>query len=293
MQRKELICGAYKITCTGNNKFYIGSSKDICNRWLHHLSDLRLGKHHSIYLQRSYNKYGEESITFSVLHRMDEYNEQLLRLLEYYYIEELHPDFNSGIYPCPIDELSEEVRAKISETTKKLYTEKGYINPRKGVGKKYNVYDINGKSLFQEITMDELSHKMDIRYHTFNTMLRKYGGICCSTKNNCIIMEVTKTMKDVISLYKTTLFYRNCPVCDLDGNIYKRGGNYYIKSRPHKGVGITFKSIYKNIMKSDLLYFIVNDKVFTLPFLGHFIQQCISKTPEYPRKLSQEIDMPT
>lgn len=276
MQGKELVCGIYKITCLGNNKFYIGSSKDIGSRWSHHLSDLRLGKHHSIYLQRCYNKYGERSIIFSILHRMDEYNETLLRLLEYYYIEELHPDFNSGIFPCPIDELSEEVRTKISETTKKLYTEKGYINPRKGIGKKYNIYDMKGVPLFHNITMEELSHKMDISYHTFNTMLRKYDGICCSAKHKCIIMEVTKTMKDVISLYKTTAFNSKCPICDLEGNTYQRGDNYYIKSKPHKGKGITFKSIYKSIMKSDLLYFIVNNKVFTLPFLSHFIQQCIS-----------------
>lgn len=238
MQRKDLVCGIYKITCTSNNKFYIGSSKDVCSRWSHHLSDLRLGKHHSIYLQRCYNKYGEKSITFSILHRMDEYNETLLRLLEFYYIEELHPDFNSGVFPCPIEELSEEVRMKISETTKKLYTEKGHINPRKGVGKKYNIYNMNGLSLFHEITMEELSHKMEISYHTFNTMLRKYGGICCSIKNKCIIMEVDKTMKDVISLYKTTTFNNKCPICDLEGNTYKRGENYYVKSSPYKGKGI-------------------------------------------------------
>ena len=89
-------------------------------------------------------------------------------------------------------------------------------------------------------------------------------------------MEVDKTIKDVISLYKTTAFNSKCPICDLEGNTYRRGENYYVKSRPHKGKGITFKSIYKSIMKSDSLYYIVNDKVFTLPFLSHFIQQCIS-----------------
>lgn len=127
MQKIEKVCGIYKITCISNGKFYIGSSMNVCNRWLHHLSDLRLGKHHSVYLQRCYNKYGEVSITFSILHRMDEYNE-----------------------------------------------------------------------------------------------------------------------------------------------------NYYIKSRPHKGKGIMFKEIYKTIMQSDLLYAIINDKIFTLPYISRFIQQCIS-----------------
>lgn len=276
MQKKEQVCGIYKITCTSNGKFYIGSSKDICTRWLHHLSDLRLGKHHSIYLQRCYNKYGESSISFSILHRMNEYDETMLRMLEYYYIEEMNPSFNSGVFPCPIENMSKEVRDKISETTKRLYKEKGYVNPRSGIGKKYNVYSKNGEVLFSNITMSELSQNMDISYHTFNSMLRKYGGICCSVKNNCIIMELDKTFKDVITLYKTSTFNSNCPICDLEGNTYTRGNNYYIKGKQYKGKGITFKQIYKDIMKSELLYTIINDKVFTLPYIGHFIQQCIS-----------------
>lgn len=129
MQKREIICGIYKITCKANNKIYIGSSKDIHDRWLHHLYDLRLGKHHSIYLQRSYNKYGENSLEFTVLHKMDECDETMLRLLEYYYIEELQPAFNSGVYPCPLEQTI-EVRNKISLSTKKLYTDKGYVNPR-------------------------------------------------------------------------------------------------------------------------------------------------------------------
>lgn len=272
-----MVCGVYKITCTANNQIYIGSSKNIHDRWAHHLCDLKHNRHHSIYLQRSFNKYGRDSITFEILHEMYEYNEVLLRMLEYYYIEELHPAFNTGIYPCPIDEISQEVRDKISETTKKLYTEKGYVNPRKGVGKKYNAYNIKGEPIFLNITMSDLGENMDISYHTFNNMLRKYNGICCSSKNHCIILETNKTPLDIVSLYKNTSFNNKCPVCDLEGNLYPRGDNYYIKGKPHKGSGITFKSIYKLIMKSDYLCTIVNNKVFTLPYLGHFIQKCILK----------------
>ena len=47
--------GIYKIINTSNNKFYIGSSRDIAGRWRVHKSRLRLNKHHSPHLQKSYN----------------------------------------------------------------------------------------------------------------------------------------------------------------------------------------------------------------------------------------------
>lgn len=59
--------GIYKITCINNNKVYIGKSIEIKQRFKKHLSDLRLNKHHSKYLQHSYNKYGEESLRFEII----------------------------------------------------------------------------------------------------------------------------------------------------------------------------------------------------------------------------------
>ena len=108
--------------------------------------DLKNNNHHSVYLQRSFNKYGEKSLTFEVILEMIEYNEELLRIIEYYYIEELKPSFNSAA-PC-IYEQTQHWRDKISASTKQLYKE-GYINPRRDVGKRYNVY----KSLIDTMTI--------------------------------------------------------------------------------------------------------------------------------------------
>ena len=264
--------GIYKITCKENNQFYIGSSKNIQERWLHHLYDLKNNKHHSIYLQRSFNKYGEKSLTFEVMLEMVEYNEELLRLIEYYYIEELKPSFNS-MAPC-IYEQTQHWRDKISASTKQLYKE-GYINPRRDVGKRYNVYNIKGELLYNNITMREISCNLKSNYHTFNSMLRKYNGICCSTRHNCLIMEVDKTFRDLNTLYKTTLFNNTCPIIDMEGNTFNRV-NYYKKSKPHKGQGIKYSDIYKMIIDTDLLFINIDDKILTLPYLCLFIQQCIS-----------------
>ena len=53
------VCGIYKIICSNTN-FYIGSSKNIQQRFYKHRRELRKGVHKNEHLQNSYNKYGEE-----------------------------------------------------------------------------------------------------------------------------------------------------------------------------------------------------------------------------------------
>ena len=62
-----MICGIYCILNTDNNKRYIGRSVDIKDRWAHHKSVLRKGKHLNKYLQRAWAKYGEDAFSFFIL----------------------------------------------------------------------------------------------------------------------------------------------------------------------------------------------------------------------------------
>jgi len=58
--------GVYKITCAPTGKIYIGSAaRSLEARRKRHWADLRGGRHHSINLQRSWNKYGESAFTFT------------------------------------------------------------------------------------------------------------------------------------------------------------------------------------------------------------------------------------
>ena len=59
--------GVYSISNTKNGKIYIGSSVDMAARWGVHRHQLRKGEHHSVKLQRAWNKYGEEVFKFCVL----------------------------------------------------------------------------------------------------------------------------------------------------------------------------------------------------------------------------------
>lgn len=60
-------CGVYSITNSKNRKVYVGSSKDIHERWWRHKHDLKLNQHPNRYLQRSYNKHGKGVFIFKVI----------------------------------------------------------------------------------------------------------------------------------------------------------------------------------------------------------------------------------
>ena len=82
-------CGIYIITNTANGKRYVGSSKRIDRRLSHHKWSLRSNRHHSVALQRAWNKYGEESFSFGVAAYVSEsdriwYEQTFLDSLETY-----------------------------------------------------------------------------------------------------------------------------------------------------------------------------------------------------------------
>lgn len=71
-------------------RHYVGSSKDIEKRLTRHLRDLKNGKHHNIFLQRSYDKYGVDHFTTGVLEETDQLFER-----EQVYIDKLG-EYNIG-----------------------------------------------------------------------------------------------------------------------------------------------------------------------------------------------------
>lgn len=63
--------GIYIIWCSGNNKFYLGSSIDIVKRFSQHKRDLQQHVHANAYLQNAWNKYGEDAFEFLVFELVD------------------------------------------------------------------------------------------------------------------------------------------------------------------------------------------------------------------------------
>jgi len=62
-----MISGVYKIRNIVNGKFYLGSSKEIENRWEGHKQWLRGGYHNNPKLQHAWNKYGESNFVFEIV----------------------------------------------------------------------------------------------------------------------------------------------------------------------------------------------------------------------------------
>jgi group I intron endonuclease len=64
--------GIYSIKNKLNGKVYIGSSKNIEGRIYHHKQLLARGKHHSIKLQRAWNRDGADNFEFSIIETVEE-----------------------------------------------------------------------------------------------------------------------------------------------------------------------------------------------------------------------------
>lgn len=59
--------GIYAIIHRDSGRWYVGQSKNIGKRWRVHRIDLRRGSHHSVPLQRAWDKYGEDAFDFELL----------------------------------------------------------------------------------------------------------------------------------------------------------------------------------------------------------------------------------
>lgn len=63
--------GIYAIHNTVSDKYYIGQSQDIDNRWIKHRSSLKNNRHENSHLQHAYNKYGQENFEYIVVEECD------------------------------------------------------------------------------------------------------------------------------------------------------------------------------------------------------------------------------
>lgn len=85
--------GIYQIRNKTTDQAYIGSSKDINNRWRNHKQMLRLDQHHCIHLQRAWNKYAELNFIFEVI---EVCNEENLLVREQHYLDVVEKKYNSS-----------------------------------------------------------------------------------------------------------------------------------------------------------------------------------------------------
>ena len=113
--------GIYKITNLTNGKLYIGCASNINTRINGHKHDLRNQKHANSYLQKAWNKYGEQNFIFEIVEKCDIDN---LHIREHYWVNKLNClDRNSGYNLKPTDPNgcslhSEETKEKLRQSHK-------------------------------------------------------------------------------------------------------------------------------------------------------------------------------
>jgi group I intron endonuclease len=91
-ERSNIKTGVYRIRNLINEKCYIGSSSySINKRWILHRDMLKKNSHHSIILQRAWNKYGIANFKFEIL---EECASEKCIEREQYYINTLKPEYN-------------------------------------------------------------------------------------------------------------------------------------------------------------------------------------------------------
>ena len=160
--------GIYKIniyeTC------YIGSSVNLYMRLSQHISHLRKNKHHSQYMQRCFNKYGEDKFTIEILEYCEN-NINILRTKESEYMLYYKSKFNST---TPIEyEHSTEMKNQISNTLKEKYKLGLMTNPRLGNGHKIKLYNYKGELLKENMLSKEVVKELKISNRgVINTKLR-------------------------------------------------------------------------------------------------------------------------
>ncbi len=128
------VSGVYEIYCTANGKRYIGSAQCLRHRRNDHLHLLRTHQHHSIHLQRAWDKYGEAAFQFNILEFCD-VGDLLQR--EQYYLDAFHPELNvafDAASPMKGRNHTEETLRRLSEyASKQPRTEQHRFNIAKAL----------------------------------------------------------------------------------------------------------------------------------------------------------------
>ena len=86
------ISGVYKITNTITGDFYIGSSKNVKQRWAHHKWPSTWNEHPNNQMYLDMRKYGVDKFAFEIL---EEVEIDFLKETEQEFIERLNPIYNN------------------------------------------------------------------------------------------------------------------------------------------------------------------------------------------------------
>lgn len=228
-----MISGVYQILNTVSGDFYIGSSVNVKGRKATHFSKLGQGKHHSIVLQRAFNKYGQDSFKFQILECV-----QAAKLIEVeqQYLDVFKPKYN--ISPTAKNCLGVKHSKESSALKSKNHTSKGKFGKDNTSSKEIYQYDLDGNFVKTWYGSPEIERALGYNQENIRGCCygdrtsygfiwrRKYEG----TK---MINPPKRRCRDAVC--KTVGQF------DCDGNLLRtfksiREASYFIKQRPDTAI---------------------------------------------------------
>lgn len=169
--------GIYSILHVESGKVYIGSSVCIGCRWRYHKWDLNRNTHCNDYLQKAWNKYGEEAFSFSIL---EECTIDLLNEREQYWIDTTqcaNDQYGFNLAPMAQSQRgikrSEEFCKKLRERKSSDYTKE--LLRQVNLGKKRPSEDcekISRNSAKRRLTRDQVIEIQE-RYEASNHLIKQ------------------------------------------------------------------------------------------------------------------------
>lgn len=165
--------GIYIIKNIKNNKCYIGSSSNIRGRIWMHKNMLKNNKHHSSYLQNSYNKYGMNNFTFQTI---EECSIEKLIEREQYWIDNNNSQYNicKIAYSTTGIKHSELVKKNKSILMKDIRNTNIFKNSNIS-NAKLNINLVNNliKDIKEQKTINFILKKYKVSYSCLNYILNK------------------------------------------------------------------------------------------------------------------------
>lgn len=179
--------GIYKITNIITNKIYIGSAMNIYERYINHISMLRNNSHHSIHLQRAFNKYGENNFTFEIIEQCEE-NELISR--EQYYL-------NTLLFAQEFIKNGDKRFIKLGYNIKpSAGSNKGYKMTDEQI---FNILEKHGRRIYAiDVNGNIVKEFISIKYAKEYFSLNSSGPILLSCKTR----QLTKVLPQIGFLYK-------------------------------------------------------------------------------------------
>lgn len=165
--------GIYQIRNLQTGCIYVGSASSFKKRWSVHKGALKNNKHHSKYLQYSWNKHGEENFLFEILATCPK---EYLVKLEQWFLDTLKPRYNKNKF------ANSMLGVKQSPETIEKRKRNTVFKPRPDYVKKAISESNKGRSAWNKGRTTPLEHRRTVSEQERKNISKRFKGRKLSEK---------------------------------------------------------------------------------------------------------------